>query len=213
MGGKMIKNLFVIRHGQAAHLVGEALTGGWTNSLLTELGKDQADATGLRISQLLGEEECELYCSDFLRARLSAEIIGDRISKTPISALELRELNNGNAANMKPADAKKIALPISEPIMDWVHYPNGESWRDLNTRVSNFMDRLQAEAKETVIIVSHRGPIVSIIDWWLELNEHYINKVSFDIDPCSITHLRINKWGEKTITKLNDTMHLLTSGF
>jgi broad specificity phosphatase PhoE len=204
----MIRNLYIIRHGQAEHLIGEALTGGWTNSELTELGRIQAKATGIRIAQMLNGGDCDLYCSDFSRAKLSAEIIGDYISKRPIPARELRELNNGDAANLNPSEAKKIALPMSEPLVDWIHYPNGESWRDLNTRISEFMNRLNVHAKETVVIISHRGPIVSIIDWWLEFNEYYMNKVSFDIDPCSITYLRINKWEEKTIAKLNETMHL-----
>jgi broad specificity phosphatase PhoE len=204
----MIKNLYVIRHGQAEHLVGEALTGGWTNSELTEYGKLQARATGYRIAQMLNGEDCELYCSDFSRAKLSAEIIGGYISQSPIPVCELRELNNGDAANLNPTEAKKIALPMSEPHVDWVHYPNGESWRDLNNRITEFMSKLDSKSKETIVIVSHRGPIVSIIDWWLEFNEFYMSKVSFDIDPSSITYLRINKWGEKTITKLNETIHL-----
>ena len=35
----MIKELIIVRHGEAFNLKGEALTGGWTNSLLTEKGK------------------------------------------------------------------------------------------------------------------------------------------------------------------------------
>lgn len=204
----MIRNLYLIRHGQAEHLVGEGLTGGWTNSELTELGILQAKATGAKISEMLKGIDCDLFCSDFSRAKLSAEIIGSYISKSPTPVKELRELNNGDAANLNPSEAKKIAFPMSEPLIDWVHYPNGESWRDLNNRIAGFMDRLNKETKETIVIVSHRGPIVSIIDWWLEFNEYYTNKISFDIDPCSITYLRVNKWEEKTISKLNETMHL-----
>ena len=204
----MIRNLYVIRHGEAEHLIGGRLTGGWTNSKLTQLGRSQADITGKRILRLLKDCDFNFYCSDLSRANETAEIIGSYISKIPTPMRSLRELNNGDAANLTTLEANKIALPMTEPMMDWVHYPNSESWRNMKDRVFSCMDKISEEAKENVVIVTHRGIIVSIIDWWLELNEEYINKISYDIDPCSITYLRVNKWGEKTISKINDTAHI-----
>ncbi len=204
----MIKNLYLIRHGEAQHLVGEGLTGGWTDSNLTEKGRNQARLTGKRILDLLGRVDSQLYCSDFSRAIETAEIIGSYIDQNPLPVEELREQNNGNAANLSTEEARKIAYPMSEPLMDWIHYPNAESWRGLNSRVFEFMNGIEQESKETVIIVSHRRTILAIIHWWLEFSEDYIKKVSFDIEPCSLTYLRINKWREKTISRLNDTLHL-----
>lgn len=204
----MIKNLFVIRHGEAEHLIGKGSTGGWTDSDLTEQGKKQANVTGKSVSSLLKASNFDFYSSDLSRAKTTAEIIGSYIFKTPVTVKELRELNNGDAANLSIEAAKEIAFPMTGPMLDWIHYPNAESWKSMNERVFNFMNKLEREAKETVIIVSHRKTILSIIHWWLEFNEDYIKKVSFDIEPCSITYLRINKWQEKTISKLNDTMHL-----
>lgn len=204
----MIKNLYLIRHGEAQHLVGEGLTGGWTDSDLTEKGRMQARVTGKRISDLLRKPDCGFYCSDFSRAKESAEIIGSYIDQNPLPVWGLREQNNGNAANISTEEARKIAYPVSEPLMDWVHYPNAESWRGFNDRVFEFMNGIEQESKETVIIVSHRRTILALIHWWLEFSEDYIKKVSFDIEPCSLTYLRINKWGEKTVSKLNDTLHL-----
>lgn len=205
----MIKNLYLIRHGEAEHLLGERLTGGWTDSNLTEKGRGQAHKTGKRILDFFGSFDGEIYCSDLARAKESAEIIGSYLAQKPMSAKELREQNNGDAANLSLEDARKISFPMSEPVMDWIHYPNAESWRCFNHRVFEFMNVLEQEAKENVIIVSHRRTILAIIHWWLELSEDYIKKVSFDIEPSSITYLRINKWGEKTISKLNDNSHVL----
>jgi len=188
--------------------VGEGLTGGWTDSNLTEKGRNQASLTGKRILDLLGRVDSQLYCSDFSRAIETAEIIGSYIDQNPLPVEELREQNNGNAANLSTEEARKIAYPMSEPLMDWIHYPNAESWRGLNSRVFEFMNGIEQESKETVIIVSHRRTILAIIHWWLEFSEDYIKKVSFDIEPCSLTYLRINKWREKTISRLNDTLHL-----
>lgn len=204
----MIKNLYLVRHGEAEHLTGMSLTGGWTDSSLTEKGRMQAQATGIRMLNLLGRIDGEFYCSDLSRAKESAEIMGSYLDKKPWPIMELREQNNGSAANLSTEEAQKLSFPISEPIMDWVHYPNAESWRSFNNRVFRFMNRIEQESNETVLIVSHRRTILAIIHWWLEFSEDYIKKVSFDIDPCSITYLRINKWGEKTISTLNDSSHL-----
>ena len=204
----MIKNLYLIRHGEAKHLVDEGLTGGWTDSDLTEKGRMQARVTGIRILDLLGSSDCDLYSSDFSRAAETAEIIGSFLQIKPLRVKELREQNNGEAANLSLEEARKIAFPLSDPVLDWIHYPNAESWRSFNDRVFKFMNGIEQESKETVIIVSHRRTILSIIHWWLEFSEDYIKKVSFDIEPCSLTYVRINKWGEKTMSKLNDTSHL-----
>lgn len=200
----MIKNLYLIRHGEAEHLVGEGLTGGWTDSGLTEKGRMQAHATGKRILNLLGKLDIEVFCSDLSRAKDTAEIIGSYIDKNPLPVKALREQNNGDAANLTTEEARKISFPISEPLMDWIHYPNAESWRGFNNRVFEIMNVIEQESKETVMVVSHRRTIISIIQWWLEFSQANIEKISFDIEPCSITYLRINKWGEKTISKLND---------
>ena len=205
----MIKNLYLIRHGEAEHLVGEGLTGGWTDSKLTKKGRDEAYVTGKRITKLLGKIELDFYCSDLSRARETAEIIGSYIDRKPLAVKPLREQNNGNAANFSLEEARKISLAISEPLMDWIHYPNAESWRSFNKRVFEFMNGIEQESKETVIVVSHRRTIISLIHWFLEFSEDYIKRISFDIEPCSITYLRINKWGGKTLSRLNDTLHLI----
>lgn len=204
----MIKNLYLVRHGEAEHLTAKGLTGGWTDSSLTVKGRRQAQVTGKRMLELMGQTDLGFYCSDLSRAQESAEIIGSYLDKRPLPVMELREQNNGNAANLSLEEAQKLSFPISEPIMDWIHYPKAESWRSFNNRVFRFMNLVGQESKETLLIVSHRRTILAIIHWWLEFSEDYIKKISFDIEPCSITHLRINKWGEKTISKLNDFVHL-----
>jgi len=49
---------------------------------------------------------------------------------------------------------------------------------------------------------------VAIVHWWLNLGEELWPRISFDFEPASITKLTVNRWGEKTISKLNDTSHL-----
>jgi broad specificity phosphatase PhoE len=77
-----------------------------------------------------------------VRASETANIIGEGFSMDPIYCAELRELNNGLAANLSAEEAKKISNPITKPVIDWVPYPQAESWRMMYTRLSAFMDSI-----------------------------------------------------------------------
>jgi broad specificity phosphatase PhoE len=205
-----MKELILVRHGQSEYMV-KGLTGGWTDAPLTELGRNQARLTGQRLLHLLQGNQFQVYSSDLKRAAETAHIIGEILSKPPVFVPALRELNNGTAASMTREEAERIRHPITDPVMDWIPYPEAESWRMLHNRVVTFMEHIQLQC-DTGLLVAHSMVIVSVIHWWLEFEEDIITRVSFDIDPCSITRLRINTWNEKTISKLNDTSHLPLEG-
>ncbi|MBU7016309.1 MAG: histidine phosphatase family protein [Theionarchaea archaeon] len=199
-----MKELILARHGQSEYMV-TGLTGGWTDSPLTDLGRKQAYLTGQNL--LFLKDSLQFYCSDLSRTAQTAHIIGEILSKEPVLVSDLRDFNNGIAKNCPREEAAKMRLPVTDPIMDWIPYPGAENWRMLHERVTTFLDRI--ENHDTTLLVAHAMVVISSIHWWLESTEEVINKISFDIDVCSITRLRINEWGEKTISKLNDTSHLM----
>jgi len=120
----------------------------------------------------------------------------------------LRELNNGSAAGLTKSQAKDIELPATDPMIDWVPYPEAESWRMMADRVFEQLDALAAEVSETAVIVTHANAGIAVVQWWLRLPEVARAGISFELDPCSITWLNTNGWAERTIVKLNDTSHL-----
>lgn len=63
-----LQRLILIRHGEAKHHVNQ-LTWGWTDTPLTDLGKQQADATGRKLTEDGIDCESRLLSSDLLRAR------------------------------------------------------------------------------------------------------------------------------------------------
>jgi probable phosphoglycerate mutase len=202
-----MKALFVIRHGQSdEHIRG--ITGGWTDTRLTDLGREQAQRTGLRLRRMLDGRPASLASSDLLRSAETARIIGEICEMEPKLHAELREVNNGDAANLTRARAKQIERPITEPIQDWIAYPRGESWRMMAQRVYGFMELLDPQILDTAIVVTHGNPGVAIIQWWLGLKLPCVPAISFQLDPASISVLSINFWNERTIRKLNDTSHL-----
>ena len=200
-----MKELILVRHGQSEYMVA-GLSGGWTDSPLTDLGRKQAHLTGQNL--LFLKDSIQFYCSDLLRTAQTAHIIGEILSKEPVLVSDLRDFNNGIAKNCTHEEAAKMRLPITDPIMDWIPYPGAENWRMLHERVTTFLDSI--ENHDTSLLVAHAMVIISAIHWWLESTEEVLNRISFDIDVCSITKLRINEWGEKTISKLNDTSHLMS---
>ncbi len=208
MGRTMLEHVVLVRHGESEHLVRE-MTGGWSCDLLTTRGRDQARLTGAALAPRLQGKAVSFYSSDLPRAAQTAEIIADWIGIQASLRSELRELDNGVARGKTVEEAQALELPVTQPLLDWVPYPEAESWRMMAQRVVAFMEEAaQNVDRDTVLIVSHGQAMIPVVHWWLLLDEAHCSKISFDFDCCSVTELTINAWGERTISKLNDTAHL-----
>ena len=202
-----MERLLLVRHGQSEQHVRE-ITGGWTDAPLTALGHRQARCTGARLAKMVPDAEVTVFSSDLGRARVTAEYIADRLDARLVVDGDLRELNNGAAAGLTTEEARAIEFPRTDPAWDWVHYPGGESWGAMAERVSACMERFARDARHTAIVVTHAGSAHAVIHWWLRLSDASRERVSFELDPGSVTELAINRWGERTIVRLNDTAHL-----
>jgi probable phosphoglycerate mutase len=210
-----MRELILVRHGEPTH-PRDGLTGGWTDSGLTGLGRRQAAATGRRLSEMLAGRPFAYCASDLRRARETAEVIAEYLRVPPHFEPGLREFNNGEAANRRLEETEGMVTPppaTREAALDWAPYPGSETWRTMMARVSECLDRIAEEATETALIVSHGGSGQAVILWWLGLTDLLGERaIAFDLDLCSITHLTLNRWEERTIAKLNDTAHLMGLG-
>ena len=210
-----MRELILVRHGEPTH-PRDGLTGGWTDSGLTGLGRRQAQATGRRVSELLSDGPFDFYSSDLRRARETAEFVAESLCVAPRLRPGLREFNNGEAANLTKVEAQTIEVPAPPErslAMDWAPYPGSETWRTMSERVARCMDQIADEAGDTAVVVSHGGAGQIVIFWWLGLVDRIEDTpVAFELDPCSVTRLTINRWNERTISKLNDTAHLAGLG-
>ncbi len=202
-----MKELIIVRHGQSEQHVGD-VTGGWTDTAMTELGYRQAHLTAQRLATGTKERSLRILSSDLVRAAETARIIGEAFGINPTLHKELRELNNGDAAGATLAQAQKMSLPVSHPTIDWVPYPGAESWRMMTNRIFGFMEHVAPQIEQTALVVTHGNSGIAVVQWWLRLCEADRSGISFELDVCSITRLTINSWDERTIAKLNDTSHL-----
>lgn len=201
-----MKELYLLRHGQAEHQV-RGFTGGWTDLPLTELGRQQAILTGELLRSLLLGVPFKLFTSDLKRALETAEIIGKILDTRPQVDIALRELNWGVAINMTLDEAKKLELEKTEPLIDWIPFHKAESRRMLYQRVSDFLQSIDQD-HERVIIISHGNALDMCIFWWLQLPEEMQSKIGFVFDNCSVTKLCVDEWDERTIASLNCSGHL-----
>ncbi len=205
-----MKQLILVRHGEADHHT-RGLTGGWTDSHLTERGIMQCEHTGARLREMLGQGAA-LYASDLARAHEAAEVIGASTGLEAIFDEGLREFRNGDAADITWEEAKKIQAPPSLPLIDYVPYPGAECWREMNERVYQAMDRIAEADPDTAVVVAHTLSGVAVVHWWLGNGPDQWERSSFDFDPCSVTVLAVNNFRQRVVMRLNDTGHLSEMG-
>lgn len=208
--------IILVRHGEATHHT-RHLTGGWTDSELTNLGKHQMVLTGNTLAKYFSREllysPVRILTSDLRRAYQSATIIAKSInfSKQIEKFSFLREKCNGEAANLTENDAQKIySPPFDEKDIDHKNYPGGETRREFFIRTIEGFNKIVNQERSNVVVVAHKGTIQNLVFNWMGLNIENIVKNNFSIDvlPASISILDINKWNENTLVVLNDTSHL-----
>lgn len=202
-----METVILIRHGEAEHMVSD-LTGGWSQTPLTEKGRAQVRALATRLERDLEGVDYAFYCSDLKRARQTADIIAEAVGREPIPSRELREFNNGVAADKSTAEVSHLYRPPSDPIMDWQPYPEAETWRRFYRRIAAFMDAIHAEESRPTLIVSHAGTIVNLVAWWIRLEEATLSYTTFNTSPASLSVLNVTPLNERSVERLNDAAHL-----
>ncbi|HEX7976396.1 MAG TPA: histidine phosphatase family protein [Anaerolineales bacterium] len=210
---KKLKPLILVRHAEAQHHVQE-ITGGWSDTDLTERGRRQTSLLAERLKSELSGVAIHLASSDLKRSVQTVSILGGSLGVKPEIYPQLRDLNNGVAAGKTHAEAKAIAVKPTEPIVDWHPYPQSESWRQFFNRISKFLTeytcRQEQSPAQAALLVTHSAAIHVIIDWWLGIGID--SPTHFEISPSSLTVLTTNRWNERTIERLNDTAHLYAHG-
>jgi len=187
------------------------MSGGWTDTPLTELGRNQAYLIGTKLKESIKSEEYSLYTSDLLRAKQTAEIIGEVLELQLIQNKHLREMNTGEAIGKTKYWAKKHQNPMPGTTFDIDHrlFNGGETWREFFVRVCGCMDTILNSEKKNLIIVTHGGTLGYILAWWLKLTPQMLEKSYFQASPASITVLETNKYMQNVLLKFNDKSHLI----
>jgi len=203
-----MRELMLVRHGESEHhLSGDP--GGWSPARLTDRGKAQAGLTATYLREHSLFAPSAIIASDLPRAAETAVIIAEALGLQAETTSALRELNNGIAAGLTREEAERVRQPLMEPSLDWVPYPEGESWRAMFARISAFLSALRGAGRDRLLLVSHANAMICMINWFLRLDsEDHLRYLMYELRPCSITVLRVAADHSRTVIRLNDVEHL-----
>jgi len=123
---------------------------GWKQVELNELGIEQANNLGKNTPYKFDV----LFTSDLIRAQKTAALAFPQYK--PITDKRLRECNYGDF------DGKEKQLVVYEEHIE-KPFPNGESLKDVEKRIREFLKDINKEYKgKTIGIIAHRAPQLAL---------------------------------------------------
>jgi broad specificity phosphatase PhoE len=201
-----MKNIITIQHAQSIHHT-NGMVGSWTDWDLSDLGVQQAKNIGAKLSQQLNNRYI-MYSSDLIRARHTAEIVGEYMGITPIVAGELRERYLGKCIG-KSVQWLRENMENQERTVDDRIFSDAESRRDVWNRIKPFFEKIISSQDENIIIVSH-GDLLGIFNvLWLGLPVETLNKCdSFGL-AGGVSFLQESMDGRRIIKRLSDMSYII----
>lgn len=198
--------IIIVRHAQTDENASGGLAARTSEALLNEEGIKQAEK--LR-EHLKGENITHAYVSPQKRAVHTAEKILQHHPHAVIRHADgLREQSLGIYEQLPKAEFKEIR---KASLAAWHEFKpqEGESYAELQQRVKGFfMDLEKKHPNDTVLLVSHGGPLgVLLVDMLgKELTEE--NYRTHQPKNAEFTVVEVFQDGKKQIHKLNSREHL-----
>ena len=193
----MATELILIRHGHAVRVNGD-----YFHAPLTQLGQEQAAATG----QYFSESQNHLdgfYSSPLRRTQETAKILGEKIGQRAelrIGVQELRLLE-------LPALVVFEILSIMDPVEDYLDARAGGPIRwPIEGRVSAvLLDIVAKHPNQRVAVVAHSGVISAALSWYLPEKRWRWWRTT--VGNCSFTRFRV-EGNRVELLVVNDIQHL-----
>ncbi|MDO8591001.1 MAG: class I tRNA ligase family protein [bacterium] len=171
---KKLTRFVLVRHGESEKNILGIFDSSRDEYPLTRTGEKEAKAAAKKIKPM---EIAAIYSSPVLRARQTAEIIGKAIGKKVVLSDALWEARSGEwdgeTESVREAEADRIAYnKLPHDIYYRTHRgKTGESWQEVENRVADLARKILAShAGETVVIVSHEGPLMMLLRYLKELS-------------------------------------------
>jgi len=203
-----MKTIITIQHTQSVHHT-NGMVGSWTDWELSELGVLQAKGIGQKLKDELAGREFVIYSSDLLRAKQTAENVGDYLGVTPILRQELRERNLGKCCG-KSVQWLRENIEQQEKTIDDKLFSDAESRRDEWNRLKPFFDEIMSNDEENIIIVSH-GDLLSVFNtMFLGLDVETINNCEMFGLAGGVSYMFVNNEGKRFIKRISDMSYIAT---
>lgn len=161
--------------------------GGWSTYGLTEKGIEQVH---IAKNSLRNKGITQIYSSDLVRAKETAEIVANELSLETIYLPQFRESNNGLLAGMLKSEAVEKYPGVYWNALGWTEtLPEGESPEQFYHRIKcAWYEFKELVKKNNVLLVSHGGVMNVIL--CLENGIAYTNKEThFQIKDAGIVKI------------------------
>lgn len=201
-----MKNIITIQHTQSIHHT-NGMVGSWTDWDLSEQGIIQANNIGENLMNQLKDKNYIMYSSDLLRAKHTAEIVGEHIGITPILVTELRERNLGKCVG-KSVQWMKGNMEVKEKSIDDKMFSDAESRRDEWNRLLPFFNEIINNEHENIIIVSH-GDLLSVFNaMWLSMDVSMLNTCELFGYAGGVSFMYELANGKRVIKRMSDMSYI-----
>ena len=205
----------MVTHPEAEHHISE-LVGGWHDSALTERGRAQATAIAHRLRGLIpGGEGVEVFSSDLLRTRETADIVAAEVGVTPVLDERLREKSYGVAEGRPQAwlDERFIAPPAARDRMRHREGVDGaETRHDIASRIYAALDDVLRNDCRHQVIVTHGFAHTFVVAAWIRMPLESLGHVVFHSGSGAVTVLHEDDFfHNRAVVTLGDATHLYDS--
>ena len=183
--------LLLVRHGVTPHTAAKKFSGGLksANPGLSEEGRAQIRTTADWLAPI-AEGVDAVVSSPVRRTMESAELIAERLGKTVDVEPGFAEMEFGRWDGLtfaEVAERDQAGLDAWLGSLDTAP-PGGESFREVEARVLDALDRLrEAHAGKTVVVVSHVTPIKTLVAQALTAPLDAVFRM--ELSPASVTVL------------------------
>ena len=178
--------VFLVRHGQTP-TTGVELYGRKPGVFLSEVGSEQAQRVGERISQIRKGAFSAIYASPLERTKQTAQAISREVDLRVRHDKGLLELDVGDWTGRKLSELRKLKAWTSvQKYPSGFRFPGGESFLEMQTRMAATVERLVAKhAGKGLILVSHADPIRALIAHAMGTHLDLFQRTV--VSPCSVT--------------------------
>jgi len=197
--------LLLVRHGDTDFNANRRFMG-YSDISLSSLGIKQVKT----LRDYLADEPIHtVFCSDLKRTMQTARILSSGRKLAITACPELRELNYGECEGLSFSEIGERYPDVAAKCVDFdlgLEFPGGENFRNFVIRTRGFLKRLKNQPlNNTILIVSHNGPLKVLICHYIGLNMKYSQRLHMDTASLSIIYSNV---GHPILTKLNETSYL-----
>ncbi len=195
--------IYLIRHGQTDSNLFDKSQG--MHTPLNKIGEEQAATVG---KMLAFQNISQIFSSDYLRTKQTAEIISNNLGKdVPIEHTErLREGDHGNWKGKPPSEIthlrREYRLDCGPTKDAWISFKGDgsvESYEEMYLRLKGFLinsviPKIHDQSipqNSSIVVVTHGMMIISTLYHHLA----YDPKVGFRVDNCGWVKLRLEADG------------------